>query len=376
VQTDPIFKELKPVSLPIESIFLDPNNPRFYGTDWQFVADERITDPLVQAEVQQRLTKLGLEGLQMSIEANGYLPIDRVVVREFGPQQYVVLEGNRRICATKQIIEAQRSGATVSKEVFESLRKIPTLQYTGSDEDAAWIFQGIRHITSIREWSSYSKAKLLVDEMTEHSLSLSAVGKRFGLTPHGAGQWVRGYKAFMQAKEASDYIKEVDERAYPYFQELFSRSSVAVREWMEWNEPEHRFDNALKFNEFVGWLYPKPRDENEDRADALGEWDRRFITRQDDIRQLAFLIREAPESFEQFRQDGQLEKAYSLAQAKKYRDQIAAHENREAEVIFAIEAATREIEDIPYKMLRNKGTKDRLKEKIDTLMAAIKDLGL
>ena len=30
---------------------------------------------------------------------------------------------------------------------------------------------------------------------------MSEVGKRFGLTPYGAGQWVRGYYAFKQAKE-------------------------------------------------------------------------------------------------------------------------------------------------------------------------------
>ena len=42
---------------------------------------------------------------------------------------------------------------------------------------------------------------------------------------------------------------EVDERSYPYFQELFRRSA-AVRDWLEWNEEETKFKNVLNFNEY------------------------------------------------------------------------------------------------------------------------------
>jgi hypothetical protein len=42
----------------------------------------------------------------------------------------------------------------------------------------------------------------------------------------------------------------------------FSKSSAAVREWMEWNEEESKFKNILNFNEFVGWLYPRPTEED------------------------------------------------------------------------------------------------------------------
>ena len=35
----------------------------------------------------------------------------------------------------------------------------------------------------------------------------------------------KGYYAFIQAAEESDYTQEIDERAYPYLQEIFSRSN-------------------------------------------------------------------------------------------------------------------------------------------------------
>lgn len=123
-------------------------------------------------------------------------------------------------------------GIDVSQAVLTSLADIPCLEYVGTEQDASWIFQGLRPITGITEWSAFNKAKLLVEQMEEEQVSLTDAGRRFGLTRFGAGQWVRGYYAFKQAKEESDYVREVDERSYPYFQELFSRSSAPVREWL------------------------------------------------------------------------------------------------------------------------------------------------
>ena len=40
-----------------------------------------------------------------NIQINGFLPIDRVIVKKFAENKYVVLEGNRRICAAKNIME-------------------------------------------------------------------------------------------------------------------------------------------------------------------------------------------------------------------------------------------------------------------------------
>jgi len=72
------------------------------------------------------------------------------------------------------------------------------------------------------------------------------------------------------------------------------------------------------------WLaLPRPELEPEDidKPGKRGEWDRRYILRRDDIRDIAFLITQAPEYFERFRSDHDLEKAYSMAQAKKYEEQ-------------------------------------------------------
>jgi len=313
----------------------------------------------------------------MNMEVNGYLPIDRVIVREFSASKYVVLEGNRRICAAKMISDLAMDGSDVTKDILESMKMIPCLLYTGTVQDAAWIFQGLRHISGISDWSSFNKAKLLVEQMEEEELNLTEVGMRFGLTPHGAGQWVRGYYAFKQAREESDFINEVDERSYPYFQELFSRSSAAVREWMEWNDSDtmRKFESNLNFNEFVSWLYPRPdEEETEPGIEIKGDWERRIIRRQDDIRQIAYLIREDKEAFEQFRRDRDLERAYSIAVAKKYETEARESYDAAEEVFEAIRRCKRALDNIPYKILRDSGLNERLKNGLDELKGIINSL--
>jgi hypothetical protein len=366
----PIFQDLVPITLSLTSIFLDPNNPRFAGPDSQRVQDADVDNGTVQENARLLLIRdYGVEKLRMNMEVNGYLPMDRVVVRKFMEGKYVVLEGNRRICAAKLIAPIGMDGSQVPEEVLASVHDIPCLEYVGSETDAAWIFQGLRHITGISEWSAYNKAKLLVEQMEKEDLTMTAAGKRFGLSAFGAGQWVRGYYAFKQAREDSDYIREVDERSYPYFQELFSRSSAAVREWLEWNSEESKFKNVLNFNEFVGWLYPRPTDE--DGADARGNFDRRRLSTRDDVRSVAYLLKNADKFFQQFRNGQPIGATYAMATTEIYQKQLEESTDRVRNVFNAISACTKALDDIPYKVLRDPELKLEFDEKLSALERAV-----
>src|SRR5579862_424129 len=181
-----ICEDLVPVTVPLKSVYLDPNNPRFVGPLSKWVEDEDIDLEKVQEEARRLLVRdYDVDKLRMNMEVNGYLPIDRIVVRRFKNDKFVVLEGNRRVAAAKMIGQVATDGSAVSDEVLRSLVDIPCLEYVGGEQDAAWIFQGLRHITGITEWSAYNKARLLVEQMEEEDLTLTAVGRRFGLTPFG-----------------------------------------------------------------------------------------------------------------------------------------------------------------------------------------------
>ena len=190
---------LSSITLSLDHIYLDPNNPRFVGSNWSYVPDaEAIEEPAQQRARQRLIDDFDVRKLQANIEINGYLPVDRIIVRRVNDSAFIVLEGNRRICSAKMINKFTDSGEQVSDDVLATLGNIPALEYTGSNaaNEASWIFQGLRHISGVADWSAFNKAKLLVDQMERDQLSLTDVGRRFGLTSFGAGQWVRGYHAF------------------------------------------------------------------------------------------------------------------------------------------------------------------------------------
>lgn len=372
-----VFRDLTEVNLSLDVIFLDPNNPRFVNENWTIVSDTDIDKDSVQESTLQRMIReFNVDKLKNNMEINGYLPIDRVIVREFTDGKYVVLEGNRRISAAKLLKQLIESDVEYPDHVVQSLQIIPCLQYLGTESNAAWIFQGLRHIAGVFEWSAYSKARLLAQQKEEGDLSLTQVGEIFGLSAHGAGQWIRGYYAFRQASDESDYYREVDERAYPYFQEIFSRSSAPVREWMEWKEDWNnnifRFENELNFDEFLSWLYPRePPEDERDTSDVLGDWEGRELVRRDDIRNVAYLITHAPKEFQQFRQELNLEKAYAMAQARKAEEQIARQSDPANELLEVAEECARRLENAPLRMLREAAMRDKLFNLLERLEAAI-----
>lgn len=361
----PIYQELTSKNLILDNIYLDPNNPRFVSMDWEPIPDEKIIDSLIQKNAKAILEKkFSINKLLMNMEVNGYLPIDRVIVKEFDDRKYVVLEGNRRICAAKSLKEKyDENNDLVDTEIIASIESIPCLIYTGTDSEASWIFQGLRHILGIQEWSAFNKAKLLVTLMEEESLTLTQVGKRFGLSGYGAGQWSRGYYSFKQAKEESDFTREIDEKVFPYFQEIFSKSNAPLRTWLEWNESDFRFENDLNFNELLSWLYPKDLDnldESLDITDVQGEWSNRRIKTSRDIRTISFLLRSFSTEFEHFRSNLGLEEAYSISLQKKFEEEAKKKSNPIIEVYESIEECTKTLENLPFRMLKDEEEKKKL----------------
>lgn len=375
----PIFKELTPINLRLDDIFLDPNNPRFITDRDILTPVEQYDNPKLQEAIQVRLiNEYSVEKLIMNMEINGFLPIDRVVVKKFDENKFVVLEGNRRICAAKNILKRYRENpAIINDDIIDSLETISCLLYTGTDGEASWVFQGLRHITGLAEWSAFNKAKLLVDMMDEEGLTLTEVGKRFGLTAHGAGQWVRGYSAYKQAKNHSDYIREVDEKSYPYFQELFGNSNKLLRDWMGWDDNERKFTNELNFNEFIGWLYPRDEKDvmdGQDLSDVRGEFRNRLLTSRDDLRKISYLLKESSHEFQHFRVSGNLEQAHALALQKQYDEQSKRNEDPTEEVFKSIRECTKSLENIPLKIIKNEETRRNLFELLQQLERSIQDI--
>ena len=124
----------------------------------------------------------------------------------------------------------------------------------------------------------------------------------------------------------------------------------------------------MHFNEFLSWLYPRNEDNVIDGTDIRGDWSSKILSKRDDIRIVSHLIREFSVEFEAFRVDGDLKKAYNIANTKKILSQV----NPSEDAFSNIEACIKSLENLPFKLIRLE--KDRLIGLLTKLTKAIEDI--
>ncbi|PLW92440.1 MAG: hypothetical protein C0592_10810 [Marinilabiliales bacterium] len=368
-------KYLIPKKLKLTQIYLDPNNPRFVEEVDDVVDPENYFDESVQEKSSNLLEKkYGLKNLQDSIISNGYLPIDRIVVRKIdeydGEDRYLVLEGNRRVAAAKKVsISSQSNEIELEDYVLESLNDLPVLEYTGSDPNAAWIFQGLRHISGIKDWSAVHKAKLLVEQINENNLSYTEVGRIFGISHYSAAQWARAYFTYIQIVNIDDFKNDIDYRCFPYLQELFGRSDIALKNWLNWDDNDKEFANEENLAEYLSWLYPKIDEEGNFDPERAGEWNKRRIPTAQDQRIVSSAISDHKDLFNSFRQGHSINIIrLKLAQEEESKKQtVSAYIEQFTELI-------EEFNDIPVLKLKNENRDKELADKISELIKTLEGL--
>ena len=209
--------KLIPKIIDIDNILLDPNNPRFYDIeDHQRVAPDRYSESIIQEIALKKLKEnkaFEIVQLKDSIKVNGYVPIEKVVVREYDDKHVLVVEGNRRIAAVKSVIVDYYKGIiNISEEVIKSLEKIEVLvlEVDENDEnkDQTWnelLIQGIRHISGTKEWGAYQKARFVVSLKDQYNKDFASISSSLGLGPKVTTRYYRTFKALKQMMDDETY---------------------------------------------------------------------------------------------------------------------------------------------------------------------------
>jgi hypothetical protein len=257
-------QELEEVVLEIENILLDPNNPRFFSERKRKVGESRICDDKIQADAARRMGNYGLENLKNSIQSNGFLKLDRVIVRPVqcgDNSKYVVVEGNRRIASVKELLSEYDIGEVeLTVDVLASLKAFPVLVYRGTEDQIAWILQGIRHVQGIRGWGGYQQAKLLVDQMPDPTNldSLSDIAKRFGIDSRVANRFVLSYHAQKQLSEDARFKDKLESRKFAMFSEaiFLPGRGKHLRNWLGWTDDALKFENDDALESFAELILP------------------------------------------------------------------------------------------------------------------------
>lgn len=207
----------------------------------------------------QRIAKESLKDLQKSIKANGFLPIERIVVSKIdGTDRYLVIEGNRRVAALKNLREQSEASIEIPERVIDTFSAVPCVVV---EDDGEFPFfkqtlMGIRHVGGIKEWGGYQRAKLIADLIDDHNIDSSEVSDRLGLSVQEVNRRYRAFSALKQMEEDEDYAEYVTPAMYPIFHEAISLP--VVRNWLGWSNDSCSFNDETTLYQFYDLITPTP----------------------------------------------------------------------------------------------------------------------
>ena len=183
---------LKPVRVPLDNLWPDPNNPRLALEDAPGYTDpKKLFDPKRRAAISEKLAEnaYDVSTLVQTIIGQGWMAIDNMIVWKHpkDPNHYIVVEGNRRRLAledirvkelpkAKQRLEKMVAKASTfdKKELDEQKKLVAQLERIISDTatlnvvplDASTLAEldrklprvlAVRHITGAKEWGNYAE---------------------------------------------------------------------------------------------------------------------------------------------------------------------------------------------------------------------------
>ncbi|MEA2600110.1 MAG: hypothetical protein QOF89_1102 [Acidobacteriota bacterium] len=253
-------------------LLLDPNNYRYQdGADFVYADEKRFHEASVQDRAFRRLrADEGLGQLKSSFLTNGFIPVERLVVRryQYAADRYVVLEGNRRLAALRWIAQDHEAGVRVPRGVLESLESVPVV-IVDDDADASFYesLMGVRHVSGIKQWGGYQRAKLVFTLKETHGLSSSDVAGRLGMSAQEVNRRYRAFKALQQMQSDEDFGGHAKPDMYPLFHEAVS--VPVVREWLGWDERIGTFTNDEQVKNLYRLITPGQDDEEQTREPKI-----------------------------------------------------------------------------------------------------------
>ncbi len=199
--------------IPIRTCMLKQKDLQFYSDNPRIYSIVHGgSDDLSQREIEERLRQGDyVKELATSIRANGGV-IEPLIVRD---GDYVVLEGNSRLAAYRQLAEGNP---------IEWGQVKCTLLPSNIPEECVFALLGEYHITKRKDWSPFEQAGYLWRRFKKHNASISQMTKEIGLSARVIGTFVKVYQFMV------DHGDEDPQRWSYYYEYLKSGKVRKARE--------------------------------------------------------------------------------------------------------------------------------------------------
>lgn len=233
----------------VKQLLLDPNNFRL---DYQITEDEIAEDKFIdlQEETLLKLEDENIEEIRQSILDNGFIEIDRIVVKKSSLYKddlpcYIVVEGNRRTAALKTIYDEHlKNKINVSSELKEQFEAINVCLINSDDAEKVLTLSaslmGIRHVSGPKKWKGVQAAKL-INRLKEYGKNFQEIGNLLGIDKDDAERRYEGFLAFCQMKNDPIFGGKCNYNHYALLLEFIPNRYS--KKWLGWDG--FKFDNRV-----------------------------------------------------------------------------------------------------------------------------------
>lgn len=236
------------LNLSVESLFLDPENPRL---------PEKIQGGNEDVLLLSLYEDFDLRELADSLSKNGYFDEEPLVGipkdipskflnkkeeelnkdKEYfelinNPDtKFIVVEGNRRLAAVKILLSSElrtklkiKEWPEISKQVKEDILILPVIIYPKRKDVVPYL--GVRHIIGIKKWEPYPKARYIAS-MIGKGLSLDEIQKIIGISTRKS---YICYKIIEQMEEEEEGSTEKAKSLFSYL--LLSLGQGPIKDYI------------------------------------------------------------------------------------------------------------------------------------------------
>ena len=288
----------------LKNLYLDPNNYRFADNENHKLVSE---DNLLDAQIQKR-TRTFIEGrgnenirdLLASFKANGYLDVDIIQVRELGDNKYLVLEGNRRVTALKNLQESYEKGFDIGKLDPAIFRSVPFEIHSKEESEKHLIVMGLKHISGNKKWSVFNQSKLLYDFLEpyvkssrdEYNNKENELVSSLGITKHRLRSMLRVYN-LIQSYKMSDYSEQFSSDMVGIFEEIMKKP--VIKNWLGWDDSSYVARNYINLERLFSWIskteiYEGVENSQDEYEDEDEDEDEEYYNNAEDYRELDPII--------------------------------------------------------------------------------------
>lgn len=296
------------ISKNLKNLFLDPNNYRFVDNDQHKpVLEKDFLDPVIQRRTRNFIEGTRQENIRdliASFKANGFLDVDIIQVKDLGDNNYLVLEGNRRVTALKALQEAYEKDFDIGRLDPSIFRSVPFEIHDNEDVEKHLIVMGLKHISGNKKWSTFNQSKLLFDFLKpyedksreEYLEKEDELINSLGISKTRLRSMIRVYNLIISYKE-SEYGEQFEPSMFGIFEEIIKKP--VIKSWLDWNDNGYYARDFINLDKLFSWIskteqYIEPEiadDENDDEENS-GEYVEfePIISKSLEIRDLALFI--------------------------------------------------------------------------------------